>query len=72
MPAATPVPKRAPIAPKIVPRMPTEAGMSTRRPGSFSRVPVIEPRTSPATNPAQVLRTSATEPCRRVRRSERQ
>ena len=42
------VPRRLPSAPNTLPRMPMAAGTSTRRPGSASRVPVIEPRVSPA------------------------
>jgi hypothetical protein len=56
------VPRRAPIAPKIVPRIPTAAGMSTSSPGSASSVSVMWLSVRPATNEASVLMTSATKP----------
>ena len=65
------VPSRASSAPKIVPRIPTAAGINTRSPGSRSSEPVMWLRIRPATKPAAVLRTSAATPCRIVRRSER-
>ena len=71
-PAAFAVPRRAPIAPKIVPFIPTAAGIKISRPGSEARVPVRCARVRPATKPAAVLRTSATRPWRIVRVSDRQ
>ena len=61
-PAALAVPRRAPIAPKIVPFIPTAAGIRISKPGSAARVPVMWASVSPATNPATVLMTSATRP----------
>ena len=72
IPAADAVPSRAPIAPKIVPRIPTAAGIRTSSPGRTESVCVIEARISPATNDAAVLRASATRPWRSVRCSARQ
>ncbi len=65
------VPSRAPMAPKIVPRMPFAAGMRMMRPGRARSVLLIELRVTPATSAAPVLTSSATKPCRSVRRSER-
>jgi hypothetical protein len=61
-PAWVAVPSRAPTAPKMVPRMPTAAGIRTRRPGRAASVSVMWLSVSPATNDAAVLRTSATRP----------
>ena len=47
VPAWTAVPSRLPSAPKTLPRMPIAAGTRIMRPGSFSRVPVIEPSVRP-------------------------
>src|SRR6266516_2753923 len=68
-PACVAVPRRAPMAPKIVPFMPTAAGIRMNSDGSRTRVWEIDPSATPATMPAPVLRRRAPRPCRRVRRS---
>ena len=68
-PAWVAVPRRAPIAPKIVPFIPTAAGIRMNSDGSTTSVFEIEPRATPATMPAPVLRRRAPRPCRSVRRS---
>ncbi len=62
---------RLPIAPNTFPRMPIAAGTSTSRPGSASRVPVIEPRVNPARRSPPELIRSATKPARTPAASER-
>ena len=58
------VPSRLPSAPKTLPRMPIAAGTRTRRPGSRSSVPVIEPRVRPARRSPAEEHRSATKPAR--------
>ena len=62
IPAWIAVERRFPSAEKTLPRRPMAAGTSTSRPGNRSKVPVIEPRTAPATRLVLELRTSATRP----------
>jgi hypothetical protein len=45
---------------KMFPRRPIAAGTRTSSPGSSSSVPVIDPRTAPATSDVRLLRPSAT------------
>ena len=71
-PAALAVPNRAPIAPKIVPRMPVAAGSRMYSEGSSLSVAWIDEVVMPAISAASVLTTSATKPWRRVRCSDRQ
>ena len=59
VPVCTAVPRRLPSAPNTLPRMPMAAGTRTSRPGSASRVPVIEPRVSPAIRSPPELSRSA-------------
>ncbi len=51
---------RLPSAPKMLPRMPMDAGTSTSRPGSRSRVPVMAPSAAPAARLVRVLSPRAT------------
>ena len=64
VPVCTAVPSRLPSAPKTLPRMPTAAGTRIIRPGSSSRVPVMEPSVRPAMRPVPVEIRSATKPAR--------
>ena len=61
-PAALFVPNRAPIAPKIVPRIPVAAGSRMYRLGMSLRVGRIDAVVTPATSAASVLTSSATNP----------
>ncbi len=55
---------RLPIAPKMAPRIPMAAGMSTASPTRSFNVPEIPASTSPATNSPTEDRNSAANPCR--------
>jgi hypothetical protein len=56
----------------MLPRMPMAAGTMTIRPGSASRVPVMDPNAIPAARLPMPATSSATKPCEIVRRSARQ
>src|SRR5205823_13033657 len=58
------VPSRLPSAPKMLPRMPMAAGMSTSRPGRASSVWVMAPSVSPANRSPPEETRSAALPCR--------
>ncbi len=70
VPVCTAVPRRLPSAPNTLPRMPIAAGTSTSRPGRACRVPVMEPRVSPARRSPPELSRSATKPARTPAASE--
>src|SRR5437764_25172 len=64
------VPNRAPMAPKMVPRIPLAAGIRMIRPGRASSVWLMEPRVAPATKAAPVLTSRATLDVEPVRSSD--
>src|SRR5919108_2517884 len=66
------VPSREAMAPKMLPRVAMATGIRTSRPGRRSSVPVIFPRTTPATRLPAVAMRRATNPWAMVRRSARQ
>ena len=58
------VERRLPIAPKMAPRIPMAAGMSTASPTRSFSVPEIPASTSPATSSPTDERNRAANPCR--------
>ena len=65
------VPRRLPSPPKMLPRIPMAAGISTNSPGSWVSVPVIEASVRPVTrSPPDEIR-SAKKPARTPAKSER-
>src|SRR6056297_61752 len=64
-----PVARREPSAPKMAPRIPIAAGISANSPGTASRRPSAEARTTPAISVALSPSASADEPVRMLRAS---
>ncbi len=64
VPARREVPSRLPSAPKMLPRMPMAAGMSTSIPGSCSRVSWMLPSVTPARMSTLDEMSRADKPCR--------